>query len=861
MKLGEIKISYPLICYETNITHFTARKSTAIEWVILESISMAQQMNRYLDVPLDTIYNNLFGIADSDLLIKPCLLQLLDLGAVEAPTLFDDVSLTDVLIRDVRLTNIGLEMQRQGLLPGEDREDVISLLYDLLSETLFEGNVTKYSAGQSGLSLIDRDEVEESAYPASLIKSFLDRKKAKNDKKYPWLQSTTTIKDLVESDRKILWKNTVKQINLGADGLCTIDGIENEEANALLFRNNMIDAINSNGELPYLNRIHIAEPEAELREVFYGSQVIDKIREMVNVNVSSIISEEVWRNIITISPKAKRVDKPKNKKNKVTHHAGIVIMDNAMSFSFEEQQNQLIVHSPKRLLPENCLYMGDIGQVHAGIIDIHNSAGYESVEIGYVPKKTVKNLGLCIMDLVEEHYSDDAKIVILINALRNDVLLQQYMYKVLNDMSSLNDKSDFVVDIEVSSKKSFNRTPNLDELKKKIFVSAIAENKVFNGVKGVTDVITQIKSLKIYERYTHLLREVIKTILEKTMGIENIKELDGLWKYIISVDEGLKNWIEKEGCLSNIYTPKMIENFIGGFGTLETEGIKGHTIIEKSFLTLERTAFRLSEILGDTKLNEYCSREQLVEYILGNKDKLKDMRRHIDTWENILQGLEQEIGAISEFIPKECEFEMCKVNIDMVLDIISVFFGENINHYTNFYVVDTSTLVNKPKLISFFSGNKKDMLIIPTTVLTELDKLKTSEDTDESYKAREVIRQIEQFKSAKWMNLRENSNVELLPRELNNGSNDNLILSVALKYYLKQPTLITDDINFRNIASSQGIQSMDSKTFEDKMNPAKKNSIGNNGTKNNNSAKGNNVNNNNNDNIKNKKKDKKKKKI
>lgn len=856
MKLGEIKISYPLISYETNITHFTARKSTAIEWVILESISMAQQMGRYLDVPLDTIYKNLFGIADSDLLIKPCLLQLLDLGAVEAPTLYDDVSLEDVLMRDVSLTDIGLEMQRQGLLPGEDREDVISLLYDFLSETLFEGSVTKYSAIQSGLSLIDRDEVEESAYPASSIKLFLDGKKAKSDKKYPWLQSTTTIKDLVESDRKILWKNTVKQFDLGADGLCTIDGIENEEANALLFKNDIIDTINSNGELPYLNRIHIADPGTELKEVFYGSQVIDKIREMVNVNVISIILEEVWRNNITIEPKAKKQKKSKDKKNKFTNHAGIVIIDDAMSYSFEEQHDQLIIKSPKRLLPENCLYMGDMGQVYAGIIDIHNSAGYESIEIGYIPKKAERNLGICIMELVEEHYREDNKIVILINALRNDMLLQDYMYKVLDDMSSLNDKSDFVVDMEVSSKKTFDRTPNLDELKKKIFISTITENKVFNGVKGAVDIIEQIKPLKIYERYTHLLREAIKNILEKTMGIENFKELDGLWRFIISVDEGLKSWIEKEGCLSNIYTPMMIENFIGKFGTLE-EGIKAHTIIEKSFITLERTVGRLSETLGGSKLNEYCSREQLVEFILGNKDKLKDMRRHIDTWEHTLKGLEQVTGSISELIPKDSVFEMCKANIDMVLDIISVFFGENIDHYTNFYVVDTSTLINKPKIISFFSRNKKDMLIIPTTVLTELDKLKTSEDAEESYKAREAIRQIEQFKSAKWMNLRENSNVELLPRELNNGSNDNLILSVALKYYLKQPTLITDDTNFRNIATSQGIQSMDSRTFEDKMNPAKKNSNNNNGAQNNNANKGNNANNNNNGKNKNKKKKKK----
>ncbi len=843
MKLGEIKLSYPLVSYETNITHFTARKSTAIEWVILESISMAQQMNRYLDVPLDTIFKSLFGIADSDLLIKPCLLQLYDLGAVEAPTLYDDVSLTDVLMRDVKLTDVGLEMQRKGLLPGEDREDVIILFYDLFSETLLEGTITKYSTIQSGLSIIDRDEAEESAYPASLIKMFLEGKKARNDKKYPWLQQTTTIKDLIESDRKVIWKNTTKEFELGENGLCTIKNVEKEEVNALLFRDEIIDMINSNGELSSLNRIHIADPEAELKEVFYGSQVITKIREMVNLNVSSIISNEIWSNHVTIEPKTKRVEKSKNKKNKAINHAGIVIIDNAIEFSFRENNDQLIVHSPKRLLPDNCLYMGDSGQVYAGILDIHNSAGNEEIEIGYIPKKVEKNLGLCIMDLVEEHYKEEKTIIVLMNALRNDVLLQEYMYKALENMSSLNDKSEFVVYIEIASKKIFDRRPNLDELKNKVFIDAIAENRVINGIKELTDVINLIKPLKIYEREPHILRNAIKALLEKTMGIESIKKLDGLWRYIISIDASLKNWIKKDGYLKNIYTPTIIENFINGFGTLLSEDIKGHTIIEETFLKLEQTVSRLSATLGDTNINEYCSRNKLVAFIVGNKDKLKDMRRHTDAWEQTLKALEREIGTIDDYIPKDCVFEMCKANIEMVVDIISVFFGENIEHYNNIYVVDTSTLVNKPKVISYFSGNKKDMLVVPTTVLTELDKLKSSDDAEESYKAREVIRQIEQYKTAKWMNLRENSNVELLPRELNNDSNDNLILSVALKYYLKQPTLITDDINFRNIASSQGIQSMDSRSLEDKMNPNKNNSNGNSGNKGNQNGQSNNNNN------------------
>ena len=45
------------------------------------------------------------------------------------------------------------------------------------------------------------------------------------------------------------------------------------------------------------------------------------------------------------------------------------------------------------------------------------------------------------------------------------------------------------------------------------------------------------------------------------------------------------------------------------------------------------------------------------------------------------------------------------------------------------------------------------------------------------------------------------------------GRNDNKILSVALRYIIKAPVLITDDANLRNIAEAYSIDSVTSAGF------------------------------------------------
>ena len=112
----------------------------------------------------------------------------------------------------------------------------------------------------------------------------------------------------------------------------------------------------------------------------------------------------------------------------------------------------------------------------------------------------------------------------------------------------------------------------------------------------------------------------------------------------------------------------------------------------------------------------------------------------------------------------------------------------------------------------FESG--KSMLVIPIVVLQELDNHKErSRDESKCFKAREAIREIHKYQGEPWLNTQEESNNKLLPADLSGQSNDNKIISVALKLIVKRPTIISDDTNFRNTAASVRIQAISSQAF------------------------------------------------
>lgn len=102
MIFSELMLSYPYIKYKIEISHFTSRKSTAIEWVILEAVDKCEADEAYKGVSIEALFKGVFTISDADLLILPCLISLQDMGAIAMSNIDDETKLDSTAMRELK---------------------------------------------------------------------------------------------------------------------------------------------------------------------------------------------------------------------------------------------------------------------------------------------------------------------------------------------------------------------------------------------------------------------------------------------------------------------------------------------------------------------------------------------------------------------------------------------------------------------------------------------------------------------------------------------------------------------------------------------------------------------------------------
>ena len=127
----------------------------------------------------------------------------------------------------------------------------------------------------------------------------------------------------------------------------------------------------------------------------------------------------------------------------------------------------------------------------------------------------------------------------------------------------------------------------------------------------------------------------------------------------------------------------------------------------------------------------------------------------------------------------------------------------------NIYIIDTNVFVNCPDIINKIG--KKYKIIIPSTVLEELDKLKIKDGIDKialSKAAKNISLAFTQQYSCM-----EDANVALLPNGFDRKNPDCKILSVALKHSEENPILLTSDNMLAARAKGLGITTLTLKEF------------------------------------------------
>ena len=797
MIISEIALSYPCVKYTVKVSHFTARKSTAIEWVILEAINKCSFLQQYAGIQIESFFSHIFTITDADLLIRPCLISLHDMGAISISGIDDDTELSTVPMSTLSLTKAGQEMQKQGLLPGTMAEDTFSIYYDIISNSLLEEN-NSYKEFSNGLKVMDLENDEDVDFPMTIIKNWIiDKQKKKKKGSMNWLTPTTRIDDISPFNSQILWKNVLKKIDIGKNLVWKVVGNEDEKIDEISLIQTNFYCPENYEELPIAE---ITNPDEEIEKIVQLSEINELIKDFIMEDELFCVDEKYYINIQS---------KQLNKKKKI--RIGIVF--NSNKFLSEDGKGQIIFKIPNQELVKNCVYFNAQKSIQIGKFEVRAGRESKGIALAYVPKNTHIEITSLLLEIVEQYFDQDSSVLFILSEIGMKGMFGKYVERILNNLETLQEKVDMIENINSKSIKYYNQK----------MISAIDFEKLLVDDKyiinkcqtflGVKEVLKEYSSINTLRQNEGLFQKILKLILQNIGFKENIRDIWEIWKEIEGIKKSYLLWINKNELYKKVYSNVSINKLFERFDDDSLFEINEYTYVEQILLNMKRIYISVKEILPEIDIKKTHSQEKISEIILKHRDKLKELYDEVRKWKDEEERITTRVLELDELLVCNSAFSNTHDLMNKILKALAIFFDDSFMKYNKVYIVDTCTLMKEPSLISWFDDNKA-LLVIPMVVLDELDGLKSDEDEEKSYNAREVIRNIENYKSYEWLNRGEQSYPELIPKDLNKERNDSKILSIAIRYSAKQPVLLTEDKNLSNIADAIKIANMKLSSYQ-----------------------------------------------
>lgn len=801
MIIGEVKLAYPYARFTTHVSHFTARDSTAIEWMILEAIDRCVKFPEYGDWPVGALFHEIFMIADPNLIILPCLLALQDLGAVTAEGISDETDLDVAHMRDLRLTEKGAEMQRTGQLPGEMNMNRFQVDYDPATDRLIPTTAGRNTDEPDGIRVVEIESSADIPFPAAQIRNMLEserKKHPKGDGRFPWLLASTRIDSIDPAGTALFWRSVTKDVLLCSGMECRIEGVDDLRLNARSLEKLAFDEPEEMENLPF---VQAADPDREFDQVFRIGRITPLIREHLSTDALAVV----------------------NKKYAVGGNAGpdrkdarmrVLVVQGCESVAVVLRNKQLIIEVPERPLPEGSVFASSEIQICTGKCRLYAAGTEREAAIGYLPPSGGIDVKPLIADAAVRHAEEAPLALLALYAMGRKEEFQSQIREMCGRRSDMAERNKLLQEFNQAGLQSVGQKCISQETIAEILVDPDYIRAGCTSIDGALNVLAEYEAISDFRQRDELYRDVLRQVLLQLPQAVSLTDLYRLWGHVAGIKRSHMNWINQNNFFRRLYSEYVINELLeafpdDGFFSLVLDE---YTPVEQTLAEMRRAA---GSVLGHLpELENGWDSESVREAVLAHKEDVHRFQSDIRTWQDAEERFEERIGSLEEYARPGSGFAAMAALMNRVADALATFMEDSAVKYRSVVVADTCALMNRPELISWFNDGKA-MLVIPQIVLGQLDEKKTSKDEEEAYKAREAIRQINNYRSFEWLNLGEVSEPSLLNRDLDPNSSDNRILSVALRYIVKLPILLTDDINFRNIAGAQpGITIMDTKAYE-----------------------------------------------
>lgn len=801
MKIDDVSLSYPFIQYSVSVTHFTERKPTAMEWLILEVIKTASDKPKmYADVPFATLLEGIFNITDANLLILPRLLSLQDMQVIEADGLSDDTDLSQVSMRTLRLTRIGAEMQRTGRLPTTPGNDVFSIFYDPVKHQLLErADRTAYRDNFSGIPVIAEDAVLEADFPQGTIIHFLQQKQqaAARASQLSWLMSNTRIEHIEQAAAALRWKTAVKAFHMAPGFTCSAEGIDDPELNARILDSLALEAPSPAQPLP---RANFEDPDADIQEIVPSDEQSAKIREFLRSADFCIVAQDIYSDSAFCQTHKKR-------------HLRIAFLSGASEFHLELRTDTLVVSLPEQLLAPGTLFCSPSQTLCQAVFPLHVQEHSREAVFTYVPAaQPPLNVAETCAACTDRYSRQDPRILLVLYELGLKDLFTEKVKALASQQPSLAARAKLIETLNQSSKAVYCQNCLTPELLESLLLDPAAIRSACTSVDAAIAFLTECEGIRNFKLSDALYRNLLEQVLTTLPAPETSEELYRLWAHIRAFKGAHLIWVGQSGRYRPLYRETVIQKLLLSFDS-DTFG-EEHTPVEQVIGQLRRAYLRCQELLPELNFSAPLSEESIREAVLNDhREELPALREEFRLWNENLERFATRVGPVDHFTANAPAFAYAITVMQHLAESISIFFDDAALKYSRVCIVDTCALMNDPELPALFSDGMS-MLIIPQVVLRELDGLKQSADEEKALAARRAIRSIESYSRADWFNLSEEGHPELLSPDLGDPqSSDNLILSVACRYIAKRPVLLTDDTNLRNKAASMHIDAIGGQSF------------------------------------------------
>lgn len=793
MNFTEIILSYPYIKYRAEVSHFTSRKSTAIEWVILEAINKCEKLPEYSGISIANFFEQLFTISDADLLIRPVLISLQDIGAIIIYGIDDDTELNTVAMSNLRLTPTGREMQSQGLLPGVSSQEIFSIYYDLVEGVLKE-ETNLYKTKSTGTPIIDN--LNEYKFPEGTIREWFSKiQNNKKQSKFNWLTPTTKIETIYPLDSELYWKNVTRKVEL-VDGMrwkiSDIEDLNIDEVSLKKFNVLNLDELEN---LPYLE---IKNPDEEIKKLVSFNEISKLVEDLLEKEDLFCVEAKYYKDVKVKQPNRKNI------------RIGIVF--GANKFEVKNSKMQIIIYIPDYDLNNQGLFFNTSNSVKACITTVSAGEVSKNIPIAYIPREYKNNLPNTIANTVAKYYTQDNIILFALYELGLKDLFLEYVTNIVSENKELDDKAKIIESFNQKSKEFYGKNVILATDKENFLIDKDYIIKHSKNIENAKKIINDYAEINAFKQDDTLFQKMMQIVIKHVGVQDSLEDIWSFWKIIASAKKAHINWITKMELHKYLYSEKSILNFFNRFKEENLFEIDEYTIVEKTILNLKRISLQIKKLIPELNLYKTVSNEKYNEIVLAHKDILKDLYEKVRQWKRDEEEFINKVFNLDEFLKTDNPFMNVKKNIDALRNALATFFDDSFMKFNEVYIADTSILLNEPNLISWFDG-KKTLLVIPMIVLDELDGLKNSEDEEIAKKAREIIRNISKYSNCDWLNIKESSYPDLISKDLDKERNDNKILSIAIKYCTKKPILLTDDTNFGNIAIANNIETMNLESY------------------------------------------------